>query len=271
MIIGWLAIAGVPPFSGFWSKDEILASLWGNGRFGWLEWGIGIAVALLTAFYMTRLVIMTFFGGKEKWREPDPAAVRDDDEYEDAPDAHHIDASHTPHESPWTMTVPLILLAGGALVIGGIQLPFDDSVKQLELWLEPVLAHAHDAPPAIELAGLALGAVLLAFVGIWLAYRVYQQHKIDPERIEREALVHALYIDETYAKVVGGPGEAGFTDVAEFDSQVVDGSVNGIGRIVQWIGKALRPVQSGFVRSYALAVAGGAVMLLLFVVLRMST
>ncbi len=100
---------------------------------------------------------------------------------------------------------------------------------------------------------------------IWLAFRVYQQHKVDPERDRTTRLAHAFYIDDTYAAVVGGPGEAAFEGVADFDSEVVDGAVNGVGRLAQLGRPRLRSVQSGFVRSYALAVAGGAVMLLVFV------
>ncbi len=273
MIIGWLAIAGVPPFSGFWSKDEVLASLWGDPRFGPIEWGIGVVIAVLTAFYMTRLVIMTFYGGAEKWRqsEPEAAVAAGDEEFEDAVEHHHLDVDHTPHESPWTMTVPLIVLAVGALAVGVIQLPFSADVKRLESWLEPVLVHGHEAPPAAELAALALAAVLFAFGGIYFAFRVYQQHKVEPARLEKPAFAHALYIDDTYAEVVGGPGEAVFQGVADFDSEVVDGAVNGIGRLPLMAGRALRPLQSGLVRAYALAVAGGAIVLLVFVVMRMSS
>jgi NADH-quinone oxidoreductase subunit L len=168
------------------------------------------------------------------------------------------------------MTVPLIVLAVGAVLVGAVQLPFGDSVKRLESWLEPVLVHGHEAPPAAELVGLAVAAVLLAVGGIYFAFRVYQQHKVDPASLEKPAFAHALYIDDAYGDVVGGPGEAAFQDIADFDSEIVDGAVNGVGRLTMWAARALRPLQSGLVRAYALAVAGGAVVLLVFVVMRMS-
>ena len=289
-IIGWLAIAGVPPFSGFWSKDEILAAAYDSGSLGGVKWAIGIVVALLTAFYMTRLVIMTFFGGTEKWREPEPALTAEElhESYEDAPaaaaeisadshaadaghdDHHHLTPDHEPHEPSWTMTVPLLVLAVFATVSGLLNLPFGDDFHVLEDWLEPTLAHGHGKLPGLTITILALIAIAIALLGIWLAWRTYQKHRIDPSRIEQPAFENALYIDAAYAEVVGGPGEAAFQGVADFDSEVVDGSVNGVGRLTQSAGRALRGIQSGFVRSYALAIAGGTLALLVFVILRMS-
>ncbi|MGI9579557.1 MAG: hypothetical protein ACR2OH_15270, partial [Microthrixaceae bacterium] len=111
---------------------------------------------------------------------------------------------------------------------------------------------------------------VVAFVGIWFAWRTYQKHRIDPARIEQPAFENALYIDAAYAEVVGGPGEAAFEGVAEFDSTVVDGAVDGVGSITERFGRSLRGIQNGFVRSYALAIAGGTLALLVFVIMRMS-
>jgi NADH-quinone oxidoreductase subunit L len=277
-IIGWLAISGVPPFAGFWSKDEILAGAWAFDDGGPVLWALGLVVALLTAFYMTRLVILTFFGGEEKWRTPLPATAGDhagagSDVVVDPDDAdhhHHLSPDHTPKEPPWTMTAPLVVLAGLALVGGLLNLPFGDRFHVLEHWLEPMLAHGHEALPGGALAVLAVVAVLAALGGIWFAYRLYQQHRGDPAKVEQPAFAHALYIDETYAKVVAGPGEAAFQGVADFDANVVDGAVDGVGAGVQELGRGLQPLQTGMVRSYALFLAGGTVALLVFVVLRMS-
>jgi NADH-quinone oxidoreductase subunit L len=278
-IVGWLAISGVPPFAGFWSKDEILAGAWAFDNGGPVLWVLGLAVALLTAFYMTRLVIMTFFGGEERWRTPiteaeaaSAQAGADPDEVVVPDDAHHhhLRADHQPHESPWTMTVPLLVLAGLALVGGLLNLPFGDRFHVLESWLEPTLAHGHEGLPGWGLLVLAVLAILAALGGIGFAYRLYQQRRGDPAKVEQPAFAHALYIDETYAKVVAGPGEAAFQGVADFDADVVDGAVDGVGAVVQELGRGLRPLQSGVVRSYALFLAGGTVALLVFVVLRMS-
>lgn len=281
-VLGWLAISGVPPFAGFWSKDEILAGAWAFESGGPVLWVIGLVVALATAFYMTRLVIMTFFGGEEKWRTPvavtaGGGSAGGDEEVadgvldpDDADHHHHLSPDHTPHEPPWTMTVPLVVLAVGAVVGGVLNLPFGDRFHVLESWLEPVLAHGHEKLPAWGLLALGVLAVVAGVAGIWIAFRLYQQHKGDPAKVEQPAFAHALYIDDTYAKVVDGPGEAAFQGVADFDSEVVDGAVDGVGSLVKRAGGDLRPLQSGLVRSYALFLAGGTVLLLVFVVVRMS-
>jgi NADH-quinone oxidoreductase subunit L len=284
-ILGWLAISGIPPFSGFWSKDEILAGLWDADTLGALKWVVGAVVALLTAFYMTRLLIMTFFGGKESWREPAQApalvgAVAEEpepdagahgaDAHDDGHGAHHLTPDHTPHESPGLMTIPLVVLAALAVVGGLLNTPFGERFERLGVWFEPVLAHSHEAPDALTLLLLALAAVAVAVIGILAAVRVYQQHRGDRARIEQPAFAHALYIDEAYAEVVGGPGEAAFQGVADFDQGVVDGAVNGVGWLARASARALVPLQSGFVRGYALVLAGGSALLLVFVVMRMA-
>lgn len=263
-IVGWLAISGVPPFAGFWSKDEVLAAAWDNGPAGPVMWGIGILIALLTAFYMTRLVLMTFFGPKENWR--DSAA------YEEVPDLHHrhLDPAHIPHEPNWTMTVPLVVLGVFATVSGLINTPFGESVDYLADWLEPILAHEHELLGYGTLAILGVVAIASAVGGIAWAWNLYQRGRGSRSAIEQPAFQHALYIDETYSAVVGGPGEAAADGLASFDSTVVDGAVNGVGWLSVASGRALRVFQSGFVRAYALAVAGGAVVLMVFVVIRMS-
>src|SRR5690606_30334979 len=144
-IVGWLAIAGVPPFSGFFSKDEILLYAWGSGGAqGRALWAIGIVTALLTAFYMSRQVFMVFFG-EPRWDRPVPASVgaaAADDEAggveatDEAGDGH---AEVHPHESPWQMTVPLVVLAVLSAVGEVINLPFTDDLHFLERWLHPVV------------------------------------------------------------------------------------------------------------------------------------
>ncbi len=275
-ILGWLAIAGIPPFSGFWSKDEVLAAAYSSENLGVLKWGIGILVALLTAFYMTRLVIMTFFGPKENWRDPEKleeigvASSFDDSDPSADAEAHHLEPSHTPKESPWTMTVPLVVLATLATVAGILNLPFADRFKSLEIWLEPVLTHSHEAPVATTLFILAGVAIVAAVLGVIAAYFVYQKQKIPAERIEKPALVHALYINDTYAEVVAGPGTAVFQGIADFDATMVDGAVNGVAKVTTDAGNGLKPLQSGLVRTYALTLSAGAVLLLGYVVMRMS-
>ena len=245
-IVGWLAIAGVPPFSGFWSKDEILLHAWQNSP---ALWAIGLITALLTAYYMSRQVIMVF-GGEERFGKDHVSAS-------DAADGA------SPHESPWTMTVPLVVLAAAAAVGGAINLPFTEKTQLLERWLHPVVAVAEvpsNASTALKVT-LAVVAVVAGLVGIVVAYLVYMRKQV--EAIEPELLLRAWRVDETISAVVGGPGRAAAAFTADvIDKQGIDGAINGVGVLVREGGSRLRVVQTGFVRSYALGIAGGAVLLL---------
>ena len=247
-IVGWLAIAGVPPFAGFWSKDEILLFAYDKSPLLWL---LGLITALLTAFYMSRQVFMVFYGD-ERWRDPDQA-----------------DAAE-PHESPWLMTLPLVVLAGLAMVGGGLNLPFTKGTHLLERWLEPVLEgneRVVDVATGTKVA-LAGVAVLVGLAGIALAYRVYYLHKREP--IEPEILADGWRFDSTIAALAGGPGREAFEATASFDRRVIDGAVNGIATLVRGSGTGLRKVQNGFVRSYALAVAVGVVAMLAYFLSRVT-
>ena len=254
-IVGWLAIAGVPPFAGFWSKDEILAFAYDESPALWI---LGLLTALLTAFYMSRQVFMVFFG-EARWNDTLPG----EDPDEPREEIH-------PHESPWTMTLPLVVLAGLAAVAGFINLPFTEDSKVFEHWLEPVVegGEAHLSLPGGEQWLLAGASVIVGLIGIALAWTIYLRKRIKP--VEPEVLAHAWYIDETIARAVDGPGEAAFEGTAAFDRVVIDGAVNGTGSAVRGLGERLRVVQSGFVRSYALAIALGAVALMIYVVSRIS-
>ncbi|HTN99706.1 MAG TPA: NADH-quinone oxidoreductase subunit L, partial [Microthrixaceae bacterium] len=251
-IVGWLAIAGVPPLSGFWSKDEILAGAFNAGPAGPALWLIGLIVALMTAFYMTRQVIMTFFG-EEKWRE-EPA--EDSEDANDSVDDHHhgLTPSHEPHESPATMTVPLLILAGAAVIAGLLNLPFTSKIKYLGDWLHPVIVDEHHLPSAPVLFGLASGAVTCAIVGIGLGYLVYSKRRFSAEKIELPVLAAGWHIDETYSKLADGPGTAVYQGLADFDSTVIDGAVNGVGSGTLGLARLIRPLQSGLVRNYALGI-----------------
>jgi NADH-quinone oxidoreductase subunit L len=248
-IIGWLAIAGVPPFAGFWSKDEILLFAYDANP---ALWAIGLVTALLTAFYMSRQVFMVFFGNR--------AAAEAEDEH----------ATAAPHESPWLMTVPLVALAGLSIVGGGLNLPFTKDLHLLERWLEPVLEgneRVIDVATGTKV-GLAALATLAALIGIALAARVYLQHRA--RAVEPVILAEGWYYDSAISAFTGGPGRAGFQGVADFDSGVVDGAVNGVAGMVRGAGRSLRVVQSGYVRSYALGVGVGAVALVGYFLTRVS-
>jgi NADH-quinone oxidoreductase subunit L len=247
-IVGWLAIAGVPPFAGFWSKDEILLYAYDNSP---ALWAVGLLTALLTAFYMSRQVFMVFFG-EERFRESEQ------------------DHPANPHEAPWLMTLPLVVLAGLAIVGGGLNLPFTSDLHLLGHWLEPVV-EGNEATLSVATGtkvGLALVAVLAGLIGIGLAARVYLQRRMEP--VEPAILAEGWRYDSTISAFVDGPGRTGFQAMADFDRTVIDGAVNGVASLVRRGGSGLRVVQTGFVRSYALGVAVGVVALLGYFLTRVS-
>ncbi len=273
-IVGWLAIAGVPPFAGFWSKDEILLYAYAANP---ALWAIGLVTALLTAFYMSRQVFMVFFG-EPRWNDRDDHPVHGEagngEHAEENTEAEHqpeTSAEHPqPHESPWLMTLPLVVLAGLAVVGGGLNLPFTPDLHFLGHWLEPVLEgnEAHVDVATGTKVGLAVIAVLAGLIGIALAARVYLQQRMRP--VEPEILAEGWRYDSTISAVVDGPGRAGFQAAADFDRTVVDGAVNGVAALVRSGGRGLRTAQTGYVRSYALGVAVGVVALLGYFLTRVS-
>ena len=257
-IIGWLAIAGVPPFSGFWSKDEILLFTIAHSPALYV---VALATALLTAFYMTRQVIMVFFG-RARW--------------ESHAEQHGAHGEFKPHESPPIMLAPLVVLAGLATVLGVIQLPSfgfipKDWRYRLEHWLHPVVEFGEAEITATSayanMAWYAVLATAIAAVGIALAWLVYQRQRIRP--VEPSVLVEGWYYDRAISGFMGGPGRAAFDATAEFDRRVVDGAVKGSGTSVLALGRQLRRTQTGYVRGYAGLIGVGVLALLIwFVVVR---
>jgi NADH-quinone oxidoreductase subunit L len=286
-IIGWLAISGVPPFSGFWSKDEVLLSAYNDNI---VMWVLLLIAAILTAFYMSRLVFMTFFG-EARWNDPVPAhagpgtdtAIGHDTEDPEGvldmaePDGHgHADDGHHhevhPHESPWLMWLPLVALAGLAAVAGFMQLPFSKDVHFLGIWLEPVL---FENEVKVTVSGttkwiLAFAAIAGGLVGILAAAVVYLRRQVDPRSLELPILARGWRYDETVTAFMGGPGRRFFELVAWFDKTIIDGVVTGTGRVTETVGTRLRATQTGLVRNYALAVVLGTVVLVTYFVTRTS-
>jgi NADH-quinone oxidoreductase subunit L len=251
-IIGWLAIAGVPPFAGFWSKDEILLYAFAKSP---VLYVVGMITALLTAYYMTRQVIMVFFG-EARWS--------------DHSDEHGAHGDFNPHESPKIMLLPLVVLAGLSVVGGAMQLPFTKDLHFLEKWLEPVIefgeADIHHTWAYDNKYILLLIAVIVAVSGILASVAVYAKKKIQP--IEPALLADGWKYDKGITAFMGGPGRRAFDGVAWADRKIVDGAVNGVGRLVQGAGGFLRRTQTGAVRTYAAAVGLGVVALLVWFFLR---
>ena len=245
-IIGWLAIAGVPPFAGFWSKDEILLYVYANNRGLYV---VGLITALLTAFYMTRQVIMVFFG-EAKWK--------------DQSEEHGAHGDFVPHESPKIMLFPLVVLA--MLSVGGglLQLPFTKDLHFLEKWLEPIVEHGE-----AHISGswaydnkylLMLVAIVVALSGIALAVGVYGKKKLPA--IEPQILANAWNYDKGVSAFMGGPGRQSFEAVAWADAHVIDGAVIGTGSVVRKSSGLIRKIQSGYVRVYAAAIVIGVIAML---------
>jgi len=272
-IVGWLAIAGVPPFSGFWSKDEILLFAMAESVPLYL---VGIVTAVLTAFYMTRQVIMVFFG-EATWtshaNEDEAPEVAEGEEPVETHDAH---GEFKPHESPPVMWIPLVVLAGLAAVGGIINLPNvlgipSGTQHKLEEWLHPVVEFGE-----AEITGtwaydnkllLIIIAVAAALAGLALAWSVYLKKRIQPW--EPTLFAKGWYYDQAVSWFMGNPGRDGFEAVAEFDQKVVDGAVNGVAVAVKETASGTSRSQTGYVRQYAGIIGIGVVLLLgWFVVIR---
>ena len=261
MLVGTLAIAGIPPLSGFFSKDEILFRTFLENR---LLWALAVLTAGMTAFYMFRLMAMTFYGA---YRGPAwEGAVAGGSGHDDAAhgDAGHLGGDHHghwhgPHESPRLMTVPLMVLAVGAIAAGFVGIPAAlGGNNAIEHFLEPSYvvhdtAEAGGEPAAVAEAtgeteaaaegeahmsqageiGLMVFSVLVALAGIGLAYRLYVVHPEESEQLAERfegahrVLLNKYYVDELYGATVvrGAMGSA--RGLWQFDSSVVDGGVNG--------------------------------------------
>ena len=253
-VIGVLAIAGFPFTSGYFSKEEILAAA-AHTPGAQAIWVIGTFVAGLTAFYMTRWLVLIFLG-PERWHMA-PPTMR-----EGAHDDHEI----RPHESPLSMTLPLVLLAVASAVGGLINV--NPESGWLHGWLAPsVTRFAGDTPFIADAA--AQGAVIAAgLIGIALALFLYLRrwHEPAPASGLSGAAQQAFAVDRFYETVVARPGLALANASAWFDRTIVDGAVNGSAWTTSAVAGLTRRVQTGFVRSYALGVLAGAVVVVVLLV-----
>ncbi len=229
---GYLAIIGFPGFSGFFSKDHIIEAAFGEG---WV-YGVGATLgAGITAFYMTRVMLMTFFG-ERRWRD----------------EVH-------PHEAPSVMTIPLIVLAAGSVVDGVLILG-----GWITDWLEPVVGP--EVEPELFVPPLALSGivVLVVLVGVGIAWALYGAHRTIPDTAPTKvsfatrAARADLYGDAFNEAVFMRPGQRLTTALVFIDDKVIDGTVNTLAALVGGASGAARRLQTGFVRSYALTMLAGA-------------
>jgi NADH-quinone oxidoreductase subunit L len=250
-IFGAAALSGIFPFSGFFSKDEILAAAFHQGHIG--LWALLLIGAFLTAFYTFRLVFLAFTGSPRMSREV----------------AHHT------HESPAVMTVPLVLLALLALAAGfAVGIPFPQGTL-FARFLAPVFP-LHEAEHSSALVfGLAALSTAAAAGGVALAWAMYVRRPVQAEAIGAPTnRVHALvlnkyYVDELYDALFVRPVyRLSIWCARAFDLGVIDGIVNGVGRLVVGWAQGLRRVQTGFVMNYALGMLMGAVAIIAFLLIR---
>jgi NADH-quinone oxidoreductase subunit L len=280
-IIGYLALSGIFPFAGFWSKDDTLDAAWHMNKGLWV---VGAVTAVLTAYYMSRQVALVW-GGKARWSEPKPAvaagATTGDDsgsasassEPAEADAAHgHGDHDGPPHESSPVMTIPLILLSVGALLGGLINFPFFHW-NFLERWLAPMFPAAID--PSIHVGSttkLVLSLVVLAGCLIALVVGLGTWKTSEHPELEPALLTHGWYVDEALAATVSGPVTVGANGLAfAVDAGLVDGTVNGVAHATTLAGRQLRRLQTGYVRNYAIGLAAGTAVLLCYVAARIGS
>ncbi len=257
--IATLAIAGIPGLSGFFSKDEILWYSYANG--GIIFWLIGVITAMMTAFYMFRLLSLTFYG-KERF------------------DHHHVH----PHESPSVMTVPLMILAFFSAIGGYIGIPevfSGEHGNQFHNWLEPIYApaiaklnsfgfHSH-----FEEILLMVLSVALALSAIYFAIKIYTQQPDIAEKISARfkkmynILLNKYYVDEIYEAAVIQPIQKGSEKVLwKFtDNLIIDGAVNGIAKVIYAGSGFIRKIQNGIAQFYAIIMMLGIALVLLWVIL----
>ena len=248
---GWLAILGVPPFSGFWSKDKIIeAAFMPVDGAPWRAWLFGTVVLVgagLTAFYMSRLFFMTFHG-KARWTT-----------------AEEPGGSVHPHESPRLMTVPMILLAVGSVALGGLLSIGSGFVN----WLEPVTGHVAHVDPVLPVPVLIALTLILVAGGAFLAWRQYAASTVPTTAPTGSLLTRAarqdFYQDQVNHGLLVEPGNYLTRSLVYTDKQLVDGSFNSLALGTMALGSLLRKLQNGYVRSYAALMVFGLVVALVIV------
>ncbi len=243
MGLGWLAILGIPPFSGFWSKDRIIeAAFVGEG---WRPWVFGLVALLgagITAFYMSRLFFMTF-AGRRRWGPVSGSA--------------HGAGPH-PHEAPALMRWPMIILAVGSVALGGL-LAIGGAFTT---WLAPVIGEAdHHHAPVLPAWLLVVLTLVLVVLGVVLAWRMYVMAPVPAEPPRGNVLVRAarrdLYQDPVNETLVMLPGQVLTASAVYADRHAVDGAVMQLASGVSRTGEGMRKAQNGYVRTYAATMLGG--------------
>ncbi|MGY0059515.1 NADH-quinone oxidoreductase subunit L [Streptomyces sp. LZ34] len=241
--LGYLAIIGFPGLSGFWSKDKIIEAAFAKGGTeGWILGGVALLGAAITAYYMTRVMLLTFFGEK-RW----------------APDEQGNEPH--PHESPRSMTIPMIVLAFGSVFAGALFSLNDAFLK----WLEPVTSHSHGDSP-LSAATVTAGTMVVLLIGVGLAWAQYGRRPV-PRTAPRGSLLtraarRDLLQDDFNHVALVKPGEYLTRGLVYVDHKLVDGVVNGTAAAVGGLSGRLRKLQNGYARTYAVSMFGGTAVLI---------
>jgi NADH-quinone oxidoreductase subunit L len=258
--LGYLAIIGFPGLSGFFSKDKIIEAAFAKGGTeGWILGSVALLGAAITAYYMTRVMLMTFFG-EERWRHaPTPSPA--EPSVEPAAETRGEYAVPHPHESPKSMTIPMIVLAFGSVFAGGFFSIGDRFIH----WLEPVTGHDHGHPPVSALT-VTLATMVVLVVGAGIAYVQYGRRPVPAlaprgSLLTRAARRDLLQDDFNHVVLVRG-GEHLTRSLVYVDHSLVDGVVNGTAASMGGLSGRLRKLQNGYARSYAVSMFGGAAVLI---------
>ncbi|MFG2128396.1 NADH-quinone oxidoreductase subunit L [Streptomyces sp. NPDC048751] len=258
--LGYLAIIGFPGLSGFFSKDKIIEAAFAKGGTeGWILGGCALLGAAITAYYMTRVMLMTFFG-EERWRHaPTPSPA--EPSVEPAAETRGEYTEPHPHESPKVMTIPMIVLAVGSVFAGGFFSIGDRFVD----WLEPITGHSHGDSPVSALT-VTLSTMVVLVIGVAIAYSQYGRRPVPAvaprgSLLTRAARRDLLQDDFNHIVLVRG-GEHLTRSLVYVDHTLVDGVVNGSAASVGGLSGRLRKLQNGFARSYAVSMFGGAAVLI---------
>jgi NADH-quinone oxidoreductase subunit L len=268
MGIATLAIAGIPPLAGFWSKDEILWKAYSSEHGSWAFWLIGIITAFITSFYLFRLLFMTFFGDYR-------ASQVDEHGRASHGDGHGGHGHGEPHESPMVMLVPLMILAVLSLIGGFVGIG-----NRFEHFLAPVFGSPEVAEATGEAAShateylLMFVSVAVAFLGLMLAYLLYVSKPHLPQKIADalgnfyQAVLHKYYVDEIYAQLFVKPLVDGSTHILwhGVDQKIIDGTVNESADGARHVSDEVRHMQSGNLRSYAGWIAAGSAVVIAYMV-----
>jgi NADH-quinone oxidoreductase subunit L len=258
---GFLALAAIPPFDGFWSKDEVLAAAWHKSP---ALWALGVGAAALTAYYMSRQVRLVFWG-QSRWSSAAEA-------HGAAGDAPHGSAhgSGDPHEAPKTMTIPLVILTV-ASVFGWLLNANFAGLDFINKWLAPIFPATIATPFSVSTGTkwiLGIIATIFALGGLFAGMGLWRK-AVERPALEPAFLAHAWYIDEGISATVSGPLARMATRLSfVVDAGWVDGLVNGVGRSAAGAGRQLRRLQTGYVRNYALAIGVGTAVVLFYVSMR---